>query len=609
MAHIDIREDGRIAIWSEFREKDYVKLVPGSKWDAEEKVWTVPLSWSSCKVLRGVFGQTLTVGEALVSWAQIHVDQYVNPCLEVRELTEWEGDERLYPFQRAGVEFIRRSRNLLLGDEMGSGKTIQAIMGLRCMMDTGCSVLPALVICPNSMKKTWEKEFAKWWPEVSVGRVSGSADKRRKVIESRPDVTIINWDAMRLHSRLAPYGSIKLADKEKVPGDLNKVPFKTIIGDEAHKLKNPQSKWTRASWAVAHQPSVEYRIPMTGTPLANAPDDLWAILHFMAPDEWPSKTKFVDRYCMVSWNAWGGMEVLGIKPETRDEFFAILDPHFRRMPKELVLPFLPPKLRSTRYTDMSTRQKKAYVEMENDMITKLDDGSVLVVTNNLTKNTRLTQFSSSYAHMELGTDGEMHVRLTEPSNKIDELMDVLDELGPSEGVVVAAESKQLIDLAAARLDAAQKEAFKNHRSPLPFSYRMIVGGQTDDERDRHMTDFQSGQARIMLMTIKAGGVGLTLTRAGVIVFLQRSWSMLENKQAEDRVHRIGSEVHDKVLVIDMVTPDTVEETQIERLYVKFQRLQEITRDKETLRAAGDLARLAELENEEARITASDLTQP
>src|SRR4051812_31388446 len=116
MAHVDIDEAGRIAIWSDFREKDYVKQVPGAKWDAERKIWSVPLSWSSCKVLRGVFGQTLTVGPTLVEWATEHLNGYVNPALEMREALDFAGDERLFPFQRAGVEFIRRSKNLLLGD-------------------------------------------------------------------------------------------------------------------------------------------------------------------------------------------------------------------------------------------------------------------------------------------------------------------------------------------------------------------------------------------------------------------------------------------------------------------------------------------------------------
>jgi hypothetical protein len=113
----------------------------------------------------------------------------------------------------------------------------------------------------------------------------------------------------------------------------------------------------------------------------------------------------------------------------------------------------------------------------------------------------------------------------------------------------------------------------------------------------------------MLMTIAAGGVGITLTRAGHMIFLQRAWSMIDNKQCEDRVHRIGSEIHDKIVIIDLVTKDTVEETQIPALHAKFVRLQEIVRDREVFLANNDIESVRRLDAEMAAIDKAPIWQP
>ena len=259
------------------------------------------------------------------------------------------------------------------------------------------------------------------------------------------------------------------------------------------------------------------------------------------------------------------MTIIGLKPETKDEFFLSVDPRMRRMPKEAVLPFLPKKTYTTRYVEMSQKQERAYRQMENDLIALLDD-SVTVAVNPLTQLTRLTQFASAFA--EMNENGE--VKLTAPSNKIDALVEILEELD-GEPAVVFAQSRQLIELAAKKLD------------DLKISYGMIVGGQTPDERELAKNEFQAGRRRVILCTIAAGGIGITLTRSATAIFLQRSWSMVDNSQAEDRVHRIGSEIHDKITIVDVVSVGTVEERQRVVLGNKLERLEEVMRDRETLR--------------------------
>jgi SNF2 family DNA or RNA helicase len=584
VAHADVL-NGEIIVQTHWNEKELVKQLPGAHWDNDVRAWKLPLSWAAGVQLRGVFGAQVTYGDRLREWAADERDRRVDPANARRDLVEplaWQSSDELYPFQRAGVQFLWTAGSALLADEMGTGKTIQLLE----LLDD-CAHLPALVVCPNGVKFNWAREAERWCPSAEPFVVAGSAAVRKKILAEAADnpwaLVIVNYEALRAHSRLAPFGSQRLARCpdcgghdpkttaarcEVHPRELNAIPFKTVIVDEAHRIKDPNAKQTRAAWALGAGPSVERRYALTGTPIANDPSDLWSIMRFVAPDEYPRKSAFVDRYCLLSWGDYGGLDVKGIHPRTRDEFFKILDPRFRRMPKALVLPQLPPKIRSTRYLDLPPRQLKAYREIEKGLVTRLDDGTLMVAKNDLEAKIRLLQFSS--AAMQTTPDG---YRMCDPSPKIDELVEILEELAPKP-VAVCAEHRQLIDLAAARL------------TKLNISHGLITGGQRDFERDAALRDFQAGKLRVMLFTVKAGGTGLTMTATDTLVFLQRSWSMIDNRQSEDRVHRIGSEQHEAIHFIDLVARDTIEEDQIERLHEKMLRLEEITRDRARLAAAG-----------------------
>lgn len=606
----------RVYVWTEFRDKERVKLVPGITWDPDDKVWTAPISWATCQVLRGVFGHDLVIGETLTRWARREREMRIDPAMELRAMTDYpEGRKGLYPFQRAGVRFLTIAGDALLADEMGTGKTVQVAVALD---ELGPDALPALVICPNAVKRNWAREITRWHSVATPYILDGTASARRKKIIAATDdpnaVIIVNIEAVRMFSRLAPYPSVSLrrcsecapkgvnATVEKFTQcevhekELNRVPFKTVIFDEAHRIKEPKSKQTRAAWALMHGKTVQRRWALTGTPIANHPGDLWAIMHGVSPSDFPSKTKFLDRFAQLSWNSFGGLDIVGLNVTTRDEFFRILDPRFRRMPKELVLTQLPPKIRTQRYVQMSLKQRKAYEELAAGMLTRLEDGSLLVTTNNLTTHMRLLQLSSSYAEIIKDDPDDVttwKVILKDPSPKIDELLAIIDELGGDKQLVVAAESRQLIELTARRLEKEK------------ITYGMITGAVTEAERDYVLQEFQAGRRRVMLFTVKAGGTGLTMTAADTIVFLQRSWSMIDNKQAEDRVHRIGSEHHRVITIIDIVAEDTVEEThQIPRLIEKLDRLEEIVRDRATLEAAG--RDVSHLNYEEAQIMNANL---
>lgn len=581
-----------IQITAEWRLKEVCRALPGSAWSAKEQVWRVPVSWTACLALRSTFKTELEIGPRLAEWANNEREKRVDPSNYLRDIeVQEEGDQDLFPHQRAGVDFLVKSRRALLADEPGLGKTAQAIRALKKMFDAGGEVFPALIVCPNTLKSNWEREFDRWWPGVNVSVVKGSAVQRKKAFEEKADVYVINWESLRTHSKLLSYGSISLARCEDCGGhdsritvtrcevhnrDLNLINFKAVVADEIHRSKDPKSKQTRALWAATGDADIRYAL--TGTPIANDVVDLWPILHWLDPKEWPSKTKWIDRYVNTMMNAFGGMMVIGLKPAMTDEFYAGINPRMRRMLKAKVLPWLPKVMTERRDVEMGAKQLKAYKQMLENMIAMIegDDGEpmtgdAIVAPNPLTQTLRLLQFASAYAQIEVSETGEEKVLLSDPSCKVDALMDDMKsgDFG-DDSVAVCAVSRQLIDLLSARLT---KEG---------IAHGLITGAQDGDERQKAIDDFQAGKTKWILFTAQAGGVGVTLTAARRLVMLQRPWSLVDYRQALDRVHRIGSEIHDSIIITDYVTEGSIEERVIEALDVKSDNFDEIVKDRAKL---------------------------
>jgi len=579
------KNKSHILITTDWRFKELCKSLPGSSWSASDQVWRVPLSWTTCLALRSTFRNDLVIGPELQTWAENELNSRISPSNALRELETYEGDEDLFPHQRAGVAFLATAKRALLADEPGLGKTAQAIRALKKLQDNGEDVFPALIVCPNTLKKNWAREFTKWWPSVKTQVIKGTAAQRKKQFESDADVYIINWESLRSHSRLSGYGSIALVHCPACGGqnstisetrcevhkrELNFIDFKAVIADEIHRSKDPKSKQSRALWSATGDAPI--RFALTGTPIANNVVDLWSILHWLSPQDWPSKTKWIDRMIDVMLNAFGGMMVIGVKPHMQDEFYKTVNPHMRRMLKKVVLPWLPPVMNERRDVEMSTKQKKAYEQMRDTMIAELESGDAVTAPSILTQTTRLVQFANAYATMETDeATGEMKTILTEPSCKVDALMDDISngDFG-DDSVAVCAVSRQLIELLSAALT---KEKIK---------HGLITGSQTEDERQQAVDDFQAGKIKWILFTAQAGGVGITLTTARRLVMLQRPWSLVDHRQALDRVHRIGSEIHDSILIMDYVTEGTIEERVLQVLETKSDNFEQIVRDKDQL---------------------------
>jgi SNF2 family DNA or RNA helicase len=584
--------------------RDLVALVPGAKWRDGHSHWELNLTWASCKQLRSIFGEDLFLDDTVIDWGTEELNNRIVPCMELRNclnpsdlgIDASNFDPRLYGYQAVGAQFLASACHGILSDPPGAGKTATAITAARLL-----NVLPALVVAPKSTLISWSREVEQWWPGTPVYVVTGKKEQRQEIILEaidKPGLVIINWESVWRHSRLTAYGSIELqhcsnCDRgsqrrpdtcHRCEKELNEVPFRLIIADEAHRMQKPKSIQTRALWHLGDSPSVQYRWALTGTPLTNQIDSLWSILRYINKEEWPSKVAFIDRYALTRIVPWGsGSEVIGLNPYNEEEFQEIFQPRFRRMPKEIILPQLPPITRTRRYLQMSETQRRCYEEMAEDMVAETESGELLIAANPAVKMLRMVQFSSAVVDMILRNQlaevpegdedlGERVARLVDPSNKLDALMDDLPDLiEAGEQIAVFAVSRQLIEMAETRLKKAK------------IKFSVIKGNQKQNFRQEQIDSFQNGKVPVILVVIAAGGVGVNLTAGRIGIFLQRSWSFIDNHQAEGRLHRIGSEIHEAIEYIDYISEGTVDEVVVEVAEGKELRLEEIVRDRETVR--------------------------
>jgi SNF2 family DNA or RNA helicase len=265
------------------------------------------------------------------------------------------------------------------------------------------------------------------------------------------------------------------------------------------------------------------------------------------------------------------MVIGGLNPATKPELFKFLNPRMRRMLKSDVLSQLPEKVFTTINVEMTKEQKKMYDQIADGIGTRLPDGTLMIPKTDLVGRTRMLQFSSASmqengTHIDKAT-GEVvqDYKMCEPCPKLDVMEDLLKDMD-GKPLVVAAVHKQLIDLAEARL----------LKAGIP--YGKITGDVPQWERDLYVQKFQAGEIRVMLLTMQAGGVGITLTAADTMLRLQCSWSMIDNTQVVDRIHRIGAEKHQQVNIIDLVVSGSVEEDQVAKVQQKHMILQDVVQD-------------------------------
>ena len=580
-------------------------------WVPRKGLWKTKATWPNYLRVFNQFNGNIEIemSDDLKQWITQEYQEHIYPCVMMRDQLEPNDvsqndpsfNPNLYPFQIVGANFLVQAKRALLGDDMGTGKTITALSAAQ-----KAKAFPLLIVTLKSTKFAWAKALEEFYPGHSVYVVDGSKPKKDKVvknfIEEQGEILIMTWEMLSKYTKLQKFGTTSLKRCQECGGTdpritpakcevherpLNKVDFKGIILDEAHKVKDPKTKMAMALQGVSGD--AEYRWALTGTPIGNSEEELFSILSWIDSESYPAKTKFIDRYFMTRMNYMGFPEVVGIKSEHRDEWDQVINPILRRMPKELVLPFLPPIVYKERRLEMVGKQKTAYNQMKNQMVADVDGGKI-TVTQAMSQITRLLQLASSFAEVENTEEidpetGEevihQKVTLTSPSNKIDSFMEDLPDYGESQ-IVVFAQSKQLLlELEKAIL----KENVKRNKpnEPKPITYGMITGDVNATSREDSINRFQNGELKLMLISIAAGGTGITLTNADVAVFLNRSYNAIDNKQALGRVHRIGSEKHESILCVDYISEGTVDEAVLEALDMKGEALENILQDKKLLK--------------------------
>ena len=208
------------AIATQWNERELIQQVAGARWDSESKLWRTPATWTAAVQLRGVFGPALTLGQSLIDELWRIREAWVDDALALRANVEpvpgftFEQDpgDHLYPYQEAGVQFLLAAGSGIIADEMGTGKTITLIAFICALYDS--TALPALVICPNSVKFHWAAALERFAPHTRPFVLDGSLPKKRKTLKeaaTAPNaVVIVNIESVRLFSRLAAYGSVRL---------------------------------------------------------------------------------------------------------------------------------------------------------------------------------------------------------------------------------------------------------------------------------------------------------------------------------------------------------------------------------------------------------------
>jgi SNF2 family DNA or RNA helicase len=509
-----------------------------------------PLSWPAIVQLSATFGDYWQPLPQLRAWIHTETMRRTEPLAEtladyvVSALPEGLAPR---PYQVTGALEIARTGRALIFDEPRTGKTITTILGLAQRSgEHQLHGLPILVVCPASVVDPWVEAFNTWAPYWTAVAWRGP---KRKELAGTADVYVTSYDTARQD-----------ATEVRTFQDLIKLDARTLVVDESHYIKNQGAARTKAVRRLARK--TEAFVALSGTPITRHTGDIWPVLDCLAPGAYPARERFIKYHCLAVPGEYDE-EILGLHPYTEAQFrISILGQH-RRVARADVMADLPSKVYSTRTVELPKQWRKVYDDFEDQLYAELPDGTELAVMDVLSKFTHLSGLASAPADVEItyGPDvyredhpqaGEpkRHVRLElkAPSWKVDALLEILDERcgqNGGEAVIAFAPSRQLIMLAGKAAEAA--------------GYRVgyVVGEQSAGDRTASIKAFQDGHLDLICCTTGAGGTGITLSRAGTLVFLQRPWKLAESLQSEDRAEG-DLEAARGTEVIDIVAKNTLD---------------------------------------------------
>ncbi len=417
----------------------------------------------------------------------------------------------LRDYQVRGVswlaESIRRCGGAVLADEMGLGKTLQAI-GYLVHAQTS-PARPALVVCPTSLVTNWLREIHRFAPSSTAAAYRGG-----ELDTTTASVVVTGYPTLRLH---AP----ALTERE----------WSTVVFDEAQVLKNPRTQVTRAARAIP----ADARIALTGTPVENHLDELWALLNLVARNSFANHAQFRRRYTRP---------VRDGSVDAMRRLRAAIEPIVLARSKLDVARSLPPKLHTDIACDLTDEQALLY---DRFLTAAVDDGFGEGIERRGRILATLTRLKQVCNHPELACPtGERE--LAGRSGKLDACTDILAvNLESTAPTIVFTQYRETGELLVAHFAAT-------FGVEVPF----LHGGLRRAQRDAVVDDYQRGAgAGLLIASVKAAGTGLTLTRAADVIHFDRWWNPAVEAQASDRVHRIGQTR--PVTVTTLTTSGTVEE--------------------------------------------------
>ncbi|WP_270356119.1 SNF2-related protein [Adlercreutzia equolifaciens] len=471
--------------------------------------------------------------------------------------------DTLRPYQVEGFRWLARLASLgfggILADEMGLGKTLQMIALVKSLRDSGQLGGPVLVACPASLVFNWADEFARFAPDVPVCALEGSRAHREALLfratQGIDEGRVLGCgddadeDARTAGERIAGASSADVPcvivasyDRVRIDGaQLARVEWGLVVLDEAQYIKNHATKTTRAVKRLRSR----LRFALTGTPVENRLSELWSIFDFLMPGFLGSYERFRERY---------ELGIIGEDEEAAARLRALIEPFVLRRRKADVLTDLPAKLESIRYVPLGREQRRLYDGAEQRLREDLNaqkrqnasranrrghipdaEKSAVEV---LAELTRLRQIALDPALVFENYKGG--------AEKLGAIMELVDEaMEAGRKVLIFSQFTSYLDVLSAELDRRG------------IGHFAITGATPKRERVRLVRQFNNDETPVFLVSLKAGGTGLNLTGASVVVHADPWWNAAATDQATDRAHRIGQ--NREVDVYKVVAKGTIEE--------------------------------------------------
>lgn len=484
-----------------------VRDIPFARYAPVIQAWVAPLD-AAVEVMefigevKGIADETTVSAfeRAKETLAQIQLSKAHDADITVEGL----GGE-LLPFQRAGVAYAMRTKRTFIADEMGLGKTVQAIATLKAL-----NAFPALIVCPASLKVNWKREVQKWIPDHSVEVLSGTTPRAMSA-----DVRIINYDI--LHAWAPSFTGLK-----------------ALVLDESHYIKNGSTRRAKAAIELSDAVDAEGTVLcLTGTPVLNNPTELIPQLRVLGRlKEFGGVGEFRRRYGY-------GTNLTDLNRRLRTTCYV-------RRRKADVLTELPPKRWSTVVVEGDSETMSEYREAERNLLTYLADKAREYALDSGASN--LEADSMAWQAMMRAKAAEHLVAVTNLKK-----------------IAARAKMKAAEAWMGDFLETGKKlVAFGWHRATVDMVAEKfargvkIQGGMNDEARQASVDTFQTDdEQKVISCSIRAAGVGLTLTAASDVVFLEQGWTPADMEQAADRCHRIGQS--DSVTAWNLICADTIDE--------------------------------------------------